>query len=254
MDFPEREQKIKKAQALLNIQVDGDAGKETWEAIADFVGVPRNAPVLIKAIQRKIGVDDDGVDGKFTWNAILAVLEAEKPQAAIPSTGKYKETIKLSPQTNGQYAQKITPKAIVLHDTCGNYEGSIEWTSKIINPDTGKRLYASYHVIIKRNGERTVTNPDDNRAYHAGQSEFKGKKNLNLWSLGVAFERDSHTEPLQDAAIESAVEYIIPKMKKWGISLDNVTDHRTISPNRKVDLKKEEYEKVMAALTKKWNG
>jgi nitrogen regulatory protein PII-like uncharacterized protein len=43
-------------------------------------------------------------------------------------------------------------------------------------------------------------------------------------------------------------------MKKWGITPEWVTDHRTVSPNRKVDLKKEEFEKVMAALKAKWNG
>ena len=251
MDFPEREQKVKQAQKLLNIAVDGDAGKETWGAIADFVGVSRSAPMLIKAIQRKIGVDDDGSDGKITWNAILAVLEAEKPQAIIPSSGKYKEIIKLSPQTNGQYSQKITPKAIILHSTEGNYEGSIDWTSRIINPDTGKRLYASYHCIIKRNGERTVTNLDDGRAYHAGPSEFKGKKNLNSWSIGVAWERNTYNEPLQEEAIESAIEYIVPRMKKWNIPVEMVTDHRTVATpkGRKSDINPSELERFLTRLS-----
>jgi N-acetyl-anhydromuramyl-L-alanine amidase AmpD len=176
------------------------------------------------------------------------------PTDTKPSKGKYLESVKLSPQTNGQYAQKIKPAAIVLHDTGGNYLGSIDWTSKVVNPDTGKRLYASYHCIVARDGRRTITNHDDNRAYHAGASSFKGKSGLNQWSIGVAFERDSHSEPLQEAAMESALEYIIPRMKKWGITPDMVTDHRTVSPGRKVDLKKEEFEKFHALLRKKYNG
>lgn len=166
------------------------------------------------------------------------------------STKQYPETVKLSAQTNGPYARKIKPEAIVLHDTLGNYEGSIHWTNLIINPKTGKRLYASYHCIIARDGRRTITNNDDNRAYHAGASSFKGRSSLNGWSIGVAFERSSHTEPLQPAAIESALQYIIPRMKKWGISPDRVTDHRTVSPNRKSDLKKEEFEKFHRELVK----
>jgi N-acetyl-anhydromuramyl-L-alanine amidase AmpD len=181
-----------------------------------------------------------------------APIEHAAP-APKPTNGKYRETVKLSPQTNGQYAQKIKPTAIVMHDTGGNYLGSIEWTSNVYYPGTTKRLYASYHCIVARDGRRTITNPDDNRAYHAGASIFNSRSSLNNWSIGVAFERDSHKEPLQEAAMESALEYIIPRMKKWGITPDMVTDHRTVSPNRKVDLKKEEFEKFHALLKKRYN-
>lgn len=169
-----------------------------------------------------------------------------------PNKKTYPETVRLSAQTNGPYAQKIKPLAIVLHDTGGNYLGSLDWTNRIFHPSTDKRLYASYHCIIARDGRRTITNLDDNRAYHAGASSFRGRTNLNTWSIGVAFERDSNTEPLQDAAIESALEYIIPRMKKWGISPDWVTDHRTVSPGRKVDLKKSEFEKFHSILKKRF--
>lgn len=165
-------------------------------------------------------------------------------------TNKYPETVALSPQTNGPRARKIAPKAIVMHDTEGNYNGSIDWTSKINNPSTGERLYASYHCIIARDGRRTITNRDDNRAYHAGVSSFKGMTSLNNCSIGVAFERSSYTEPLQPAAIESAIEYIVPLMKKWNITLDMVTDHRTIAPNRKKDLNPKEFAKFYEALKK----
>jgi N-acetyl-anhydromuramyl-L-alanine amidase AmpD len=185
---------------------------------------------------------------------IFSKKDPNKQRAKIEmSLNKYPETIKLSAQTNGPYAQKITPSAIVLHDTCGNYLGSIDWTNRVYNPETKERLYASYHCIVARDGRRTITNMDDNRAYHAGASSFKGRPSLNSWAIGVAFERDSHTEPLQDAAIESALEYILPRMKKWGISPDFITDHRTISPNRKVDLKKEEFEKVLTQIKKYFN-
>jgi N-acetyl-anhydromuramyl-L-alanine amidase AmpD len=176
---------------------------------------------------------------------------APKPQ---PTTKvKYSETIKLSKQTNGQYKQKIKPEAIVLHHTSGNYAGSVSWTDRVFD-DNGKRLYGSYHCIIARDGRRTIMNEDDNRAYHAGVSSFKGRSGLNSWSLGVAWERDTATEPLQDAAIESALEYILPRMKKWGITPDMVTDHRTVAPNRKVDLAPKEYERFMKILRERWKA
>jgi hypothetical protein len=249
MDFPNKPQLVKSAQKSLNIKEDGIAGKATWAAIFDFFGADS-----ISGIQEFLGLTADGIDGPRTWQGIVEKLGVKIPMPSLtPASGKYPERIKLSSQTNGQYAQAIVPKAIVIHDTAGNYEGSIDWTSRIYTPD-GKRLYASYHCIIKRNGERTITNLDNNRAYHAGSSFFKGKSSLNSWSIGVAFERDSHTEPLQKEAIESAIEYVLPRMKKWGIAPEYVTDHRTIAPNRKVDLKKEEFEKFHTELTKRWNA
>ena len=184
----------------------------------------------------------------------LATLFSKKTTATDKTNIKYLETVRLSPQTNGQYAQKIRPTAIVMHDTGGNYLGSIEWTSNIFYPKTNKRLYASYHCIVARDGRRTITNHDDNRAYHAGSSSFNSRSGLNNWSIGVAFERDSHKEPLQENAMLSAIEYMLPLMKKWKITPAMVTDHRTISPGRKVDLKKEEFEKFHALLVKKYKN
>jgi N-acetyl-anhydromuramyl-L-alanine amidase AmpD len=174
------------------------------------------------------------------------------PISHAPSNNtNFSETIRLSKQTNGPYAQRITPQAIVLHHTSGNYAGSVSWTDRIFN-DQGKRLYASYHCIIARDGRRTVMNNDDNRAFHAGASSFGGRNNLNTWSIGVAWERDTYTEPLSDAAIESALQYILPRMKRWNISPDMVTDHRTVSPGRKTDIAPREYEKFMKILRERW--
>jgi len=212
---------------------------------------------IVKQVQQILGVVVDGRDGPATWNAILNRLNQQTtvtpPSITLPSTNAFSETVKLSKQTTGVFSQKITPTAIVLHHTSGNYEGSIDWTSRI-HDDKGKRLYASYHCIIARDGRRTITNLDDNRAYHAGSSSFKGKSSLNGWSLGVAFERDTNTEPLQDAAIESALEYILPRMRKWNITPDWVTDHRTVAPGRKNDLAPKEYDKFMNILRARWNS
>jgi len=254
MDFPEREQKVKTAQRLLNLKEDAIAGTATWSAIRTFMGISSQYSAIssiIRQTQKLLGLVEDGRDGPATWNKILEILGAEKAQeVASSSSGKYKETVKLSPQTNGVYSQKIIPKAIIVHSTEGAYLGSIDWTSKIINPKTGKRLYASYHCIIARDGRRTVTNLDDNRAFHAGASSFKGRSSLNGWSIGVAWERNTYNEPLQDAAIESAIEYIVPIMKKWNIPIEMVTDHRTIATpkGRKSDIKPSELERFLIRL------
>lgn len=203
---------------------------------------------IVRDVQRSLNLTVDGIDGPLTWRSINNYINREQKTTAPPSTvSEFSERIQLSQQTTGPYAQRITPSAIVLHHTSGNYEGSVNWTNRILN-EKGGRLYASYHCIIARDGRRTITNEDTNRAYHAGQSSFRGRSSLNLWSLGVAWERDTYNEPLSEAAIESALEYMLPRMKRWNITPDWVTDHRTVSPGRKVDIAPKEFEKFMKKL------
>jgi hypothetical protein len=261
MEFDGRDQLVRNVQRILGIWVDGIAGRETWRSIEGNVtgkNIGTTNRERIINVQRALKILDDGKDGKITWNSIENFLfnktSNKVPTPIVPPQSKgYSETKKLSKQTNGQYSQKIKPQAIVLHHTSGNYEGSVSWTDRVLN-EKGQRLYASYHCIIARDGRRTVMNEDDNRAYHAGASSFKGRSGLNMWSLGVAWERDTYNEPLTDAAIESALEYIIPRMKKWGITPDWVTDHRTVAPKRKVDIAPKEYDKFMKILRGRWNA
>jgi len=48
--------------------------------------------------------------------------------------------------------------------------------------------------------------------------------------------------------INSAIEYLVPRMKKLSLSIKDITDHRTVSPNRKNDLNPTEYNRFMEAL------
>jgi len=255
MDSNNKNDLVKRVQRSLGVGADGVAGNVTWRAIEGRItgnNLGSTNKQRIINVQKFLKLKDDGIDGLITWNAILNTLsQTPSSTTVITQNSNYSETIKLSNQTNGKYAQSIKPEAIVLHHTSGNYEGSIAWTNRVFN-EKGKRLYGSYHCIVARDGRRTITNSDTNRAYHAGTSIFKGKTNLNNWSLGVAWERDTYSEPLSNAAIESALEYILPRMKKWGITPDNVTDHRTVAPNRKDDLAPKEYAKFMKILRERW--
>jgi N-acetyl-anhydromuramyl-L-alanine amidase AmpD len=154
---------------------------------------------------------------------------------------KYKEVFRQSP--NVSRGRVITPKAIVLHHTSGNYAGSVAWC---LNPNS----QVSYHCIVKRDGDRTVLALDNQRAWHAGISNWKGRPDLNSWSLGLAFEGDTNKEPLSEDMINSAIEYLVPRMKELSLTIGDVTDHRTVSPGRKNDLKLSEYDRFMQALKK----
>ena len=126
-------------------------------------------------------------------------------------------------------SQAIKPEAVVLHHSDGSYRGGVEWLASPVSK-------VSYHVLIARDGRRTVFCADTERAWHAGNSNWMGRPDLNSWSLGVAWEGNTYDYPLGDDAMASAIEYLAPRMRKWGIPKSMVVTHQQVSPNRKTDI------------------
>lgn len=143
--------------------------------------------------------------------------------------------------TPNKGSKVITPEAVILHHSSGSYQGTVSW---IENPVSK----VSYHVVIARDGRRTVFGEDTDRMWHAGKSSWMGRPDLNSWSLGVAWEGDTYSQPLGDDAIDSALEYIVPRMKKWRIPLSRVLTHGEVAPGRKNDVSPEAAEKFEARL------
>lgn len=94
----------------------------------------------------------------------------------------------------------------------------------------------SYHAIVAKDGKRTALADPDERTWHAGKSAWRGRRDLNSWSIGAAFEGDTNKRALEAAEMASMAEYLVPLMRKYGLTLADVTDHRTVSPRRKDDL------------------
>jgi N-acetyl-anhydromuramyl-L-alanine amidase AmpD len=131
--------------------------------------------------------------------------------------------------TPNKQANRIKPEAIVLHHSDGSYRGGVAWIS---NPASK----VSYHVLIARDGRRTVFANDTDRCWHAGVSSWQGRRDLNSWSLGVAWEGNTYELPLGEDAMASAIEYLAPRMKKWGIPMNMVVTHQQVAPTRKTDI------------------
>ena len=146
--------------------------------------------------------------------------------APANSTKTYDERRVFTPN---KQPNQIAPEAIVLHHSDGSYLGGVEWIS---NPASK----VTYHVLIARDGRRTVFGKDTDRCWHAGRSSWLGRPDLNSWSLGVSWEGNTYDRPLGEDAMASAIEYIVPRMKKWNIPLNMVFTHQQVSPNRKTDI------------------
>ena len=138
----------------------------------------------------------------------------------------FQNTFRQSPHIS---PRAIKPEGIILHHTAGSYSGSVNWC---LHPDSK----VSYHCIIDLNGDRTTLATDTQRAWHAGQSVFRGRSNCNDFMLGLAVSGDTNTRELTEAEIQSCAEWCIEKMEAHGFGIDRITTHRHVSPGRKNDV------------------
>lgn len=132
-------------------------------------------------------------------------------------------------------------KNIVLHHTA--YTG----------PNAEKEVTAQYmtpgqntsHIVIQKNGKRTVYASPEQVTFHAGESKWNNRDNVNDFSIGVEFQGDTNKTPLTQAQVESFVEYYIPIAKKYNLSLKDIITHQMVAPGRKPDISEKEYKRIL---------
>ena len=98
-----------------------------------------------------------------------------------------------------------------------------------------KDLKVSSHLYIKRDGEIIQFVPFNKRAWHAGESSYKGVSDCNNYSIGIELEGtddDFYTADQYDTLIEVTKGVInnYPLINK-----DSIVGHSDVSPGRKTD-------------------
>lgn len=132
-------------------------------------------------------------------------------------------------------------KNIVLHHTAytdPNAEQEIK--KQYMTPNNN-----SSHIVIQTNGKRTIYASPEQVTFHAGESEWNGRKDVNDFSIGVEFQGDTNSKPLTDAQVKSFVEYYAPIAKKYKLSLKDVITHQMVAPGRKPDVTEKEYKRIL---------
>lgn len=101
-----------------------------------------------------------------------------------------------------------------------------------------KRSKLSCHWLISKGGTLYKIVQEENIAWHAGKSYWKGEFNLNNRSIGIELENPGHGKNYnsfpkkQMTSLEHLVKDLIVKYK---INIKNVLGHSDIAPERKLD-------------------
>jgi N-acetyl-anhydromuramoyl-L-alanine amidase len=206
--------------------------------------------ITVKAVQARLNLlganpalKVDGWAGGVTRAAILNALPLEAGWVKESGDIGFFESFEASPHFGGT----LKPRGIVLHHSCGTWEGDRSWMRHAESK-------VSYHCLINTNGARVQFVSYKRVAWHAGVSVFKGRGNCNDFMLGLAFTGDTVSgerrpqKSLTPMELASAVEWIGQRMVEFGIERDWITTHAIISPRRKDDVSAAVYEQIMEAL------
>ena len=93
-------------------------------------------------------------------------------------------------------------------------------------------LRVSSHYLIRRDGSLIEYVPPDKRAWHAGESSWKGRSRCNDFSIGVELE-GSDDVPFSEPQYETLVALARRLTERFG-PLD-LAGHSDIAPGRKTD-------------------
>ncbi|MGX9308839.1 1,6-anhydro-N-acetylmuramyl-L-alanine amidase AmpD [Pantoea ananatis] len=137
------------------------------------------------------------------------------------------------------------PSLLVIHNISlppGEYGGP--WIDKLFTgtlPSDAHPYFANIahlrvaaHCLIRRDGEIVQYVPFDQRAWHAGISQFEGRENCNDFSIGIELE-GTDVEPYTEAQYHALHQVTQILLQHYPITPARITGHSDIAPGRKTD-------------------
>ena len=97
-----------------------------------------------------------------------------------------------------------------------------------------RQTNVSSHYVISTNGDIYQLVPEEYKAYHAGDSHWRSRQNLNDYSLGIELENIG-TASFPEAQIHSLIKLCHDISSRHEIDSRNILGHFDIAPSRKND-------------------
>lgn len=92
----------------------------------------------------------------------------------------------------------------------------------------------SAHYVIDAHGRVTQLVQEQDRAWHAGRSYWRGETDMNSQSIGVELANDG-AQPFPMLQISTLVDLLQGIMNRWSIPQQNILGHSDVSLGRKID-------------------
>ena len=129
-------------------------------------------------------------------------------------------------------ARTVPPSVLVLHYT-GMQTGE-EALARLRDPEAR----VSSHYLVEEDGRVFRLVPEERRAWHAGVSFWRGRRNLNGDSIGIEIVNPGHEwgyRPFPDAQIAAVTALAADIRGRWDIEDRDIVGHSDIAPDRKDD-------------------
>ncbi len=96
-------------------------------------------------------------------------------------------------------------------------------------------LQVSTHLFVRRDGSVIQFAPFGRRAWHAGDSSYRGRSHCNDYSIGIELEGADDTE-YTDSQYEHLIAVIAALCEAYsGLCARSIAGHCDVSPGRKLD-------------------
>lgn len=96
----------------------------------------------------------------------------------------------------------------------------------------------SCHYLVAEDGTTLRMVPEDRRAWHAGQSHWRGVADVNSASIGIEIVNPGHEfgyRPFPDEQMAALIPLVADVKSRHNITRGNVVGHSDIAPARKRD-------------------
>jgi N-acetylmuramoyl-L-alanine amidase len=129
-------------------------------------------------------------------------------------------------------ARGLPVSMLVLH-----YTGMLDAASAIARL-TDPEAKVSAHYLVAEDGQVVQMVDEDDRAWHAGKSYWRGITDVNSASVGIEIVNPGHEwgyRPFPDAQIEAVIQLSKTVIHRHKITRGNVVGHSDVAPARKND-------------------
>lgn len=120
------------------------------------------------------------------------------------------------------------PSFVILHHTG---PGAVERALVMLSSPATQ---VSAHYLVARDGRIYYLVDEMKRAWHAGDSWWGGRVDMNSASIGIELDNDGR-EAYADAQITALIALLADIKQRYGIAASNFLGHGDIAPRRKVD-------------------